>query len=242
MADTAWGSQSYEVYANRGITLPDQCTTCYAGWYFAEDSNGNTPATGECKACHPSCAACTGPAETECLYCYDERIFNDATKKCDCKDGTLTDNTYWCFGGDCPAGTWKDSASNYCVDGNESAQVSENPINKGPAASQLGTRGYSTEPNSTGYDGFSFFNGYSSSLFGEDIRLHYDGPDFHVIFRPLTLGGVIFSARDVEFITNYDYDNKTRRHYDPILSYVGIIELRITDCGKLQFIMGDSVW
>lgn len=86
------------------------------------------------------------------------------------------------------------------------------------------------------------FNGYSASSFLEDVRLHYDGPDIRVLFRPFTMKGVVFSMRDVEFITKYDYENKTRRHKIPVASYVGIIELRITECGKLMFIMGDDSW
>lgn len=112
------------VGSNRG----DQCTSCYAGWYFEATTSWTDYYDGEglfngqygtCEPCHCSCSACTGPGEHECLYCLDDRTLVHKTIEgvegdyCMCKDDTVSDNFYACLNA-CPATMWPDD-DNWCV-------------------------------------------------------------------------------------------------------------------------------
>lgn len=59
-------------------------------------------------------------------------------------------------------------------------------------------------------------------------------------FRPLSPDGVIYSIRDVEFL---DSENQTRMSNldKALVAYTGIIELRITLCGRLIFTFGKTI-
>jgi hypothetical protein len=149
--------ESFEVAANSGSTIEDQCLSCYAGWYFQNthsftyynDSGGESVRyqSGQCEPCHCSCSACTGPGAHECIYCYDDRSLTAATidnvegDYCLCKKDSpwglsveyrRSDNLLICSP-DCPIGMNDDSINGYCQSGSNLVELigGENTDNRG---------------------------------------------------------------------------------------------------------------
>jgi hypothetical protein len=101
--------------------------------------------------------------------------------------------------------------------------------------------GYNTQPLCRSWLGPCFYNGYSSSTGVSGVRLPSTMHVIRVNFRAESTGGVVFSIRDVKFVTEADYSRRDSNVNNVEPSYIGIIELRITECGKLVFTFGHNV-
>jgi len=85
----------------------------------------------------------------------------------------------------------------------------------------------------------NYYNGVSASLGYGSQRLPYSLLETQITFRPQSTDSVVFSIRDVEFISP---DAQRVSNLDAHKAkYTGIIELRITPCGKLMFTFGNTV-
>jgi len=150
-----------------------------------------------------------------------------------CKAGTISDNFFTCLPS-CPLGLVAGDI-NIC-DSTGSYNISPDKCYRDDHWSCLQNNNITPLENAP--DG-SYYNGVSASVGEGDHRLPYSQMHTYIPFRPQSTDSVIFSIRDVEFISP---DAQRVSNLDAHKAkYTGIIELRITPCGRLMFTFGNTV-